>query len=117
VEHPGRDRLKIVVDTGGRITIKAIPMKIPRNAISRAVITLIESGAKRATVFIDKNTVVSACRRLKPNKRARSVDIVLKLGQPNYREREFIADCVKSGEPLPVRKVQLKFYPKKKSRR
>lgn len=88
-------------------------MKITRSSIARAVESLLESGAKRATVYLDANTVVTAARRHRPHKRARRTEIVLKLGQPNYAEREFIALCRKAGEPLPVRKVQLKFWPKK----
>lgn len=86
-------------------------MKIPRNAITRAVICLLETEARRATIYLDDKTVVSACRRLKPRKSDRSVDLVLKLGKPNYREREFIASCKKAGEPFPVKKIQLKYFP------
>lgn len=86
-------------------------MKIPRNAIASVIEALLEVGARRATKILDKKTVVSACRRHKPDARNRSTDIVLKLGAPNYLERKFIALCEKAGEPFPVRKVQLKFYP------
>lgn len=88
-------------------------MKITRTSIARAVETLLESEAKRATVYLDAKTVVSAARRHRPHKQARTTEILLKLGQPNYAEREFIAACKKAGEPLPVKKVQLKFWPKK----
>jgi len=40
--------------------------------------------------------------------------MVLTIGRPNYAEREFIKLCKKAGEPFPVKKMQLKFYPKKK---
>jgi len=86
---------------------------IPRNAVTRVVICLLETEAKRATLFLNERTVVSACRRLKPYRSARSVDVVLKIGGPNYREREFITACKKAGEPFPVKKIQFKWYPDK----
>lgn len=42
------------------------------------------------------------------------MEFVLKIGKPNYLERDFVKMCKKAGEPLPVKKVQIKHYPKKK---
>lgn len=89
-------------------------MKIPKAGIAKTVETLIETGARKATLFVDEKTVVSASRRFKPDKRERFTDIVLKIGAPNWQEREFIRICKKAGEKLPVRKVQLKHWPKRK---
>jgi hypothetical protein len=69
---------------------------------------------KKTTVYLDEKTVVSVCRRFKYTVRSLSRDFVLKIGRPNYVEREFIKRCKKAGEPLPVRKVQLKFWPVKR---
>jgi len=91
-------------------------MKITRTAIAKAIECLLESDARQATVYLGSKAVVTATRRFKPDKRDKRVDIVLKLGAPNYREAKFINDCFKAGEPLPVRKVQLKFWPKPKRR-
>ena len=91
-------------------------MKIPRNAISKAVESLLETDARQATVYLGPKAVVTATRRFKPDKRSKRVDLVLKLGAPNYREAQFINACFKAGEPLPVRKVQLKFWPNPKKR-
>jgi hypothetical protein len=107
--HPRRSKSRL--DTGVHPVQKQRDMKIPRNAITRVVICLLETESRRATMFLDEKTVVSACRRFKPRKSDHSVDLVLKLGNPNYREREFIAACKKAGEPLPVKKIQLKYFP------
>lgn len=88
-------------------------MKITRSAITKAALGVLETGAKRATVYLDEKTVVSCAARHKPDKRSKRVEVVIKAGAPNYAERQFIADCRKAGEPLPVRKVQLKWWPKK----
>lgn len=70
--------------------------------------------ARRATLYIDTKLVVSACRRHKFSRRALREEFVLKIGRPNYLERAFIQVCKKAGEPLPLRRVQLKFWPAKR---
>jgi hypothetical protein len=69
---------------------------------------------RKATVFLDAKLVVSICRRHKYAKRNTREDMVVKIGQPNYAERNFIAQCKKAGVPLPLNKVQLKFWPANK---
>lgn len=88
-------------------------MKINRNSIAKAVESLLETGARQAVVYQHPNLVVKATRRHKPDKRARTTEITLTIGAPNYECRQFIKRCLKACEPFPVRKVQLKFYTKK----
>lgn len=87
-------------------------MKIPRNAIATVVEVLTTTGARTATKFLDEKTIVRATHQWKPSKRAVTTTIILTMGRPNHRERQFIKMCKKAGEPLPVKKIQLKFYPK-----
>lgn len=68
---------------------------------------------RKATVYLSEKLVVSICRCFKYSKRNTREDLVVKIGQPNYLEREFIKRCKRAGEPLPVKKVQLKFWPAK----
>lgn len=88
-------------------------MKATRSSIVAVCEACLNLGAKKATVFLSRTLVVKATRRLKPYKRARTTELVLTIGAPNYAERQFIRACDKAGEPFPVRKVQLKWYPKK----
>jgi hypothetical protein len=83
-----------------------------KNAVSKIVLALIDSGARRATMYLDEDAVATAVRIEKPRKRARYIEIRLKLGKPNFRERLFIKACKKAGEPFPIKKIQLKFWPK-----
>jgi len=85
-----------------------------QKAVSLAVKALLESDAKRAVYYIEPKKVVSVCRRFKASKRATRDDFVLKIGKPNYLERLFVKDCVKAGEPFPVKKVQLQPWPVKR---
>lgn len=91
--------------------------------IEATVTALIDNGARRATKFIAPSFVVSAQRVTWGNridKRDKRIQIALKIGTPNYHERQFIKDCLKAGEPFPVKKIKLTFFrpckPKKKRR-
>lgn len=85
-------------------------MKLNRNSITKPVICLLETMAKKATYYQEKDMVVTATFQHKPRKYDRSTTIVLTFGKPNYLGRKFIKACQKAGEPFPVKKVQLKFY-------
>jgi hypothetical protein len=92
--------------------------KIPRNAVARVVEAIMETpDLKRATLYLDDRTVVKATRIHKVYACERSHSLVLTYGKPNYAERKFIALCKKAGEPLPVRKIQLKWYPVKRKKK
>lgn len=93
-------------------------MKIPMNAVTHTVEMLLRQEAHRATKYLSEKEVVTATRKLfgnKIDKRDRNIEIILKIGRPNYIEREFIKQCKKAGEPFPVKKIQLKFPPKRKN--
>ena len=73
--------------------------------------------AKTATKFLDEKTVVRATWRNKiyRNKNVRRKEMVVTFGEPNYIERAFIKACKKAGDPFPVKKIQFRFYPKKRA--
>jgi hypothetical protein len=75
---------------------------------------LIHSDAKTATKFLDEKTVVHATWKFKPSGRNSREEIIVTFGAPNYLDRVFIKKYKKAGEPLPVKKIQLRAYPKKK---
>jgi hypothetical protein len=82
--------------------------------ISKVIDALVLNEAKSAVKYIDKKTVIKATRKLyrgKIDKRG-NIEISLVIGKPNYEAREFIKKCKKSGEPFPVKKVQLKLIKK-----
>lgn len=70
---------------------------------------------RRATVFLAENFTVKATRRFKHSRRARYQNFVLSYGVPNFAERRFIRDCRKAGVPFPVKKVQLRAWPRQRS--
>lgn len=85
-------------------------MKLPRSAIAKVSTCLLESGAKKATLYLSSEFVVKAAIILKPRKNCRYSSFLVTFGKPNYGERMFIKSCLKAGETLPLRKVQLKFF-------
>lgn len=75
---------------------------------------LIASDAKTAVKFLDEKTVVRATWHNKPSGRNSRETMVVSYGAPNFREREFVKSCKKAGQPLPVKKIQLRAFPAKK---
>ena len=90
-------------------------MKATLLAVKNVISAILTTGARKATKYVQPDFVVKASRALKPDGRAGQFSIVVTVGRPNYEERQFIKKCKKVGEPFPVKKVQLKFYPKKKA--
>ncbi len=92
-------------------------MKVSRAAVSRAVVSLLETEARKVTLFVSPELTIVAARRFKPSKREPNVDIMLTIGKPNFENRKFIKDCKKAGEPFPVKKIQLRWWPEKRKRK
>ena len=82
-------------------------MKINRSLFGQLMEVILEGGAKKATKYLDKNTVVKATLHGKPRKNERTRTILVTSGRPNYAERKFIGKCLKVGEPFPVKKIQI----------
>ena len=76
------------------------------------LLLLFSEGAYKATKFLSPKLVVTASRRWakqKIDKRDKRAEVLLKIGRPNFQEREQICQLVKAGEPFPVSKILLKF--------
>lgn len=87
-------------------------MKIPRKIFSELAEIILEGGAVKATKYYDEKTVVTATRKCfggKIDKRSRIAEILFKVGAPNFKEREFIKQAKKAGEPFPIKKTQIKW--------
>jgi len=67
---------------------------------------------RRATVYLAPDLVVTAAAHGKPHRRQRSTSVVVTVGKPNFRERQFIKLCRKAGVRFPIRKPQLRFWSK-----
>jgi hypothetical protein len=84
-------------------------------------------GARRAVKYLTPHLVVKATRVIvrellkkrghgrparrgarKINPRDRGCSIVVTVGAPGYKEREFIAEARRAKEPFPVKRVQVK---------
>jgi hypothetical protein len=73
---------------------------------------LFDLKLKRATKYLRPDLVVKLTRALIARKNARGETLHLTYGKPNFAERRFIR--LAAGEPFPVKKVQLKAFPKKR---
>ena len=73
---------------------------------------ILSGGAYKATKYINEKLTVKATRKRfkgKIPKNERRIEIMFTVGDPNYEERAFIKLLKKSGEPLPIKKIQVKF--------
>lgn len=71
----------------------------------KAVHAVANHGYKKATGFVDEKTTVVVSRRFKYRKNEKSVEMVVTVGKPNARNREWIKTFKKAGEPFPVTKI------------
>lgn len=88
-------------------------MKPLRNSIHRAVETVIESGARKATVFVSESQIVRATLPRRYSKRDRSTTLLVTIGKPAFAERELLKRAAKKGISLKG-KLHLTDWPKKK---
>lgn len=94
--------------------MKASVPTISRLSIQKAVESVLESGARSATVFQHPKLIARATLQFKLDKRNSRTTILLTVGSPNYRERAFVKEALKAGEPFPIRNVQLRWWQKNK---
>lgn len=70
-----------------------------------------DAAIYRGTKYLSDKFTVKVTRQHRPRANDYRVTYIVSAGRPNYAEREFIKQCKKVGEPFPVAKVQIKFYP------
>lgn len=71
-------------------------------------------NARKVTAYLAPDYTMKASRQRPYAKRDKAETFIVTHGRPNYEEREFIKLAKKAGEPFPIKKIQLKFWPKKK---
>jgi outer membrane protein assembly factor BamE (lipoprotein component of BamABCDE complex) len=74
------------------------------------------AGCKSAVKFLSPTSIVKATWQNRIYLRAGCTrrTVLVTFGRPNYLERKFILKCKQANEAFPVKRIQLKFYPKKK---
>lgn len=83
-------------------------------AFSKGFRALLENKIRRATVYLSPTCTVKVSNVRNVGKRDKYVTLAVTYGTPNYEERLFIKACKLAKEPFPVKRVQFKFWPKKK---
>ena len=69
---------------------------------------------RTATAYRSPTFTMRLSRVHRATGRSRSRTFCLTTGQPNFEARIFIKKAIKAHEPFPVKKIQLKFWPKKR---
>jgi hypothetical protein len=75
-----------------------------------------DKNIRTLTYYESPETTIRITRVYKPKARDRSQGFRMEVGKPNYTARQFIKKYIKTGEPFPVNRIQVKFYPKKKKK-
>ena len=84
--------------------------------VEAVVMALTHNRAWMATKFVSEKETIRATQCLERGRVPRgSIDIRLHIGRPNYSERKFIRDWKGTGLDFPVKKIVLKFPPKRRS--
>lgn len=84
------------------------------DVVANVVQTLLTTkNARRVTKIVSPTEAVKATRQRKVDGRKGQQVMLVTIGRPNFIERRFIKSCVKAGEPFPVKKVRVQYFPKK----
>lgn len=75
-----------------------------------------DSSVRKATIYLNPKLTAKATRQRPWDRWAKAETFLVTVGVPNYSERAFIKLCKKAKESFPVKKVQLKFWPKGKKK-
>lgn len=69
-------------------------------------------ACRQVVVYEAPHRIVKVTRQHKPTRTDTSETLIITIGKPAYRQRQFIKACIKAGEPFPVKKPQLKWFKK-----
>lgn len=89
--------------------------KVSRKDFGQLAEAILEIGAKQATRIYGEKLTLKATRQGRLDKRSRQTTILFTIGRPNYAERQFIKSAKAAGEPFPIKRVLLKYDPKRKA--
>ena len=91
--------------------------RIPSSELDEVLDAVIFHEARKAVKYLSPSLVVTAAGRHRPDRRARTTEVFVTIGAPNFAARRFIKAAQKAGEPFPIKKVQLRFWPTRKQER
>jgi hypothetical protein len=87
---------------------------IPEYQLIKATNLVFFGGIRKATAYISPIQVMKITFRGKRDNRSSQDTALITIGRPNYAERKFIKSLKKSGEPFPIKRIQLKEDMKKR---
>jgi hypothetical protein len=92
------------------ITLKNVLLGNYSSNFQKVINAIVTTTAIKATSYLSEKLVINATRKRFNGKIVKSnIEILLKIGNPNFAERKFIKLYKKAGEKFPIKKIQLKF--------
>lgn len=80
--------------------------------VEAVVSAVLHPAVYQATKYLSPTHIVKATRRRFNGKllngNARQETLLVTMGRPNYRERQFVQGCQRAHEPFPIRKMQIR---------
>lgn len=69
-------------------------------------------GSRKATAYLTPTMTVKGTMRKSTRFSKRQQEILVTVGKPNYAEREFIRVAKLAGEAFPIKRIQIKSWPR-----
>lgn len=93
-------------------------MTIKSSVILSVIENLLRTDAWRTTKFVSDKVIVRATRKTFNGKLSKqgNLELIVSIGKPNYKEREYIKLLKKAKEPFPVKKMLTQFPPQKRKK-
>jgi len=86
-------------------------MQTVAHAAAEAVNAIIVWGVRQGTKYLSPTLVVKATMR-RSTRNTPKQEILVTIGGPNYREREFLKAAKKVGTEFPIDTVQMRPWPR-----
>ena len=81
---------------------------------AKVIAALVGGDCRSVVKYITPKLVVRATWRHKPKANHTREEMVVTYGAPNYLEARFAKLAVRAKEPFPIKKIQLRAWPKKR---
>lgn len=69
---------------------------------------------RQVAVYVSPTAIVKATRQFRSRVDHARETFIVTIGAPAHRQRLFIKACQKAGTPFPVKKPQIRYWPKQR---
>lgn len=85
--------------------------------VPKVIEVLVAQRAFRATKYLSPKLIVRVTNRKRKFNTRENLELIVTIGRPNSRERDFVKDCLKAKEPFPIKQIIFKLPPVPKQKK